>query len=243
MNRLALVLAATVLGSGCFSSADSCDPSLDIAWDFTGADDTVYPTCFDAGVNYVDVFVDGADGLRFPCTTNTSGVIPIRPGVRVVTVEGVSAASQTDPGVIVFRDEFDVEIAGCGRAVMDAFPSEQYIQLAYSFPACAANPSYIWYSLTDLVAGVTASEISSLSSPGDRRLYDCNQGEDPFFAVPAGSYQLEWIQEVVEPTAGDFQVRKTNCTPPGPVAVPGEAFADGTVLYDVALASSTTSCE
>lgn len=241
MKRLALAAAVAVLGTGCFSTDDACDPALDITWqDFTDANDAVYATCSAAGVNFVDVFVDGTDGLRFPCTTNTGGTIPIRPGTRVVTVEGVSADGRDDPGVILYRDEFDVDITGCGVAVMEAFPSEQYVQIAYSFPACTANPSYMWFSLTDLVAGSTIWEISSRF--GNPREFDCNQ-DDLFLAVPAGSYQLEWIEEVVETSANVFAVRHANCQPQPPLAVPGEAFSNGAVPLDVLLAARTTSCE
>jgi hypothetical protein len=255
MRRLALLLAASVLGTGCIVTSDNtCDRALDLTWDFTSADNVFYTLCSDAFVNAVDVYVDGQNGLRFDCTTNVGGgTLSVLGGTHVVTVEGVSADPNDlygDPGVIYYRDQFQVDTSPCGVALMDAHLGEQYVQFQYAFTpdnACTADPSYMWYSLTDLVAGNVISEVSNASTTSGKRTFTCQSGRQgdrpPVIALPAGQYRLDWIEEVVESPVTVFTPAHRNCSPATTIDVPGEYFSNGTVAAPlVTLASSSTAC-
>lgn len=237
MRRLALLLAASFMGTGCIVSNDhttgTCYPStITVRWpSFLLASGGVTPSCGTAGVTYVDVYLDDQPVQRgIPC--NTGGLTITNPaaGSSRVTVEGMAADGTT----ILLRDEPVVAAAACGDVIVDAQPAEGTLQLAYTFTpvnVCTSGGSYIWFSVYDQIAGVVTAVADETANT---TAYVC--GDTIAFAMPVGAYTLRRIEEVV-PSGGTYLASATNCSPTS------FSVAGGTQsVVDVALADSTTLC-
>jgi hypothetical protein len=215
MRTLALSLAAALFGTGCIVTTDCDRRSITVDWvSFQFADGRTTTSCAVAGVAFVDVFIDGQPVVAngFVCSDGGATIVDVARGARLVTVEGVAA-----DGRILYRDERTISTDACGDVLASFFPAEGVVDLRYAFSpddVCFANPSYIWFSVFDRILNQTVVQIDATSSTLDKTRYVCaSEVNAPVFTLPAGVYDLDWIEERV-PTAtpGVFAVTARNCT-------------------------------
>ena len=236
MRRLALLLAASLMGTGCVVSDDSthatpCYPSTITArWpSFLLANGAVTTSCATAGVAGVDVYLNGGLVQRVSCGAGGLTITTPPAGSSVLTIEGVDSA-----GTILLRDELNVTPGACGDVIVDAQPAEGTLELAYSFTptdVCTAGGSYMWFSVYDEIVGdVTAVADETANTTR----YVC--GDLIRFPMPAGPYRLLRTEEVV-PSGGTYLASAVNCNQ--------TSFSVGRAsdaIVNVALADSSTLC-
>jgi hypothetical protein len=211
MRRLALLLAASLLGTGCIVSdstpvAPPCYPStITVRWpSFLLANGGVTTSCATAGVAFVDVFLGGASVQRLSCGAGGLTITAPPAGSSVLTVEGVASDGTT----ILLRDELNVAPSACGDVVVDAQPAEGTLELAYTFTpvnVCTAGGSYMWFSVYDRILGNVAAVADETANT---RLYVCS--DLIRFPLPAGSYTLQRMEEVVS-SGGAYVASAVNC--------------------------------
>jgi hypothetical protein len=206
MKRLALVLAAAVLGTGC--NHDDCDPTVTLQWDFRTADGAVVGcSTVDADIRFVDVFVDDLPAASFDCGAG-SGSIRLARGSSLFTVEGVDVT-----GRIIYRDEFVVDAGRCGNQLVATRPAEGRVNLDYgtTLQTVPAN-TFVWFSVFDNIAGQVATELAE-----DVPLFN-DYPRDLVFRLPAGSYTVDFM----ELRSGGAPVRRA-CTAPTFTVTAGSA--------------------
>ena len=233
MRLLALstaTAAAALLSAGC--GGHPCDGG-NIAVDWQLQDLAGNPiSCVADGVQAVDVFLDGVAQARTPCSAGGITILGVPAGDHQVTVEGIDTGSNA----IINRDQFSVSTCGGGSFL--ARPGEATLQLQYSVPGnvCDGRGSFIWYQVTDLIAGAPISAITSASSDSDKILFDCGNQTWPSFPVPFGRYRIDWMEEVVAPLTSPVVVSE-QCTAsvsrsiwaPGTLALTADLFDSGLV--------------
>jgi hypothetical protein len=215
MKPLALALAVTVLGSGCIVVDDDgpapCASDLALDWDFQLFDASV-AGCFDAAVEWVDVWVDGQLVDTFDCYAGGGTVWG--PAGSAVTVEGVEAN-----GRIAFRDWLTAP-GGCGTRFASTRPAEGIANLNYSAPGgCTSSPCYLWYAVFDYEANGYTAVIDQSSPAAVKTLHP--YPNDVEILLPVGSHRLDWMELV----GSSFF---------------GEAMTCSAAGFDVAAASVTT---
>lgn len=237
MKRIALLLAAVGLGSGCV--VDTCDnQTLTVDWAFVAADGTYYADCSAAGVDYVDVWVDNL-AYRADCFDGGVTLFDVPSGVHDVVVEGIYGGTINSGGLIVNRDwRTNMGIASCGDTYFPADPGEGDLVIDYSFsPAGCGASTYMWYSLIDETLNATAHDTvtgaATLVSSGTS--LPCTTSTIAF-TLPYGQYTLDWISEVTS----DGTVQAQSC---GPVSayVPNPILGT-TVHLPVTLAVDPLTC-
>lgn len=210
MRRLALLLATSVMGAGCYSSSDyypppGCDPTtITVRWpSFQLANGAVTSSCGVAGVSSVEVFLNDVSVQRLACGAGGLTITGVTPGQNIVTVEGLDGA-----GTILLRDDLTVPVATCGDTLVDTQPAEGLFNLAYYFtPVNQCSPgSYIWFSVHDQLANVTAAVADETNST---TAYACPATIS--FPLPVGRYTLQRVEEVV-PAGASWAATATNCT-------------------------------
>jgi hypothetical protein len=232
MSRLALVLAAALAGTGCYSSTQPCVPSASVGWQFRNADGAVTTSCGVAGVTSVDVWSNGVLVGSFPCTAS-AGVVALAPGANSMEVEGLDGA-----GTILYRDRLSVGTVGCGaQAPILAEPAEGRLTVSYTFSpvnSCfTPGPSFIWVRVSDDIAGVIAADSAAAPETSNT----CGVNFPLSLRLAAGSYTLLSTEEVVRGAAvGTYVPKAANCshasfpvdaaatTPLSPVLVDTAAF-------------------
>jgi hypothetical protein len=205
MKRLALTLAAAVLGTGCIAVVDdhenTCFPSATVDWSFRNADGGVTSSCNAAGVTWVDVWANGALVGEFDCF-GPAGTVALARGANLVTVEGLDAPFDAG-GAVLYRDEFTVDAAACGhQGTFAAVPAEGRVNLDYattSAPPCAGGPCYVWFAVHDDIANETAWVANAQFAPTSYPYPN-----DIVARLPAGSYTVHWMQVV----SGGFMERQ-----------------------------------
>jgi hypothetical protein len=237
MRRLALLLAASVLGTGCIVTHDgsnTCAPrTVSIGWPtFLLANGAETPSCSAAGVRFVDVFMDDAPVGEFDCTQGGVSVVDVPTGSHRFTVEGLDGQA-ANGGIILLRDELVVSSGVCGEQIVTSRPAEGTLDVSYSFASAnVCNPgSFMWFSVFDEIAGkvgAVADETANTTS------FAC--GGPITFVLPAGAYTLDRIEEVT-PSPGGLVPTANNCSRTSFTIEP--AFTS-TVL--VTLADSNTLC-
>jgi hypothetical protein len=209
MNRRFVLLAASMLATGCVSS-DSCDlHTVFVAWpSFVRATSTGYLTtssCQD--VARVDVFVDDATTPISANCTDDVVVVSLLTGGHRATVEAIG----TD-GFPLLRDAVSFTITdSCVDQQVNTQPGEGVVTVNYDFggPACVAG-SVIWFNVHDDVANVDIAGVNGAS--GNPARYACNASHLPAFALPAGSYTLDYMEEAFF-TSGAYEVSAAYCRP------------------------------
>lgn len=189
-------------------TVDCSSASITVRWpSFLLADGAVTPSCGVAGVNYVDVFMNDQPVQQggFTCAAGGVTITGVQPrSSSLITVEGVASDGTT----ILLRDERSVTAASCGDTLVDFQPAEGLFQLAYFFTPvnqCSAG-SYIWFSVLDRIANVTAAVADQTANP---TAYACASTVQ--FPLPVGSYTLRRVEEVV-PAGATWAVTATNCS-------------------------------
>jgi hypothetical protein len=198
MKRLVSALAAVVLGSGCIVTTDPCDRTITTDWvSFTywnGA--WVSAGCASAGAWYVDVWMNSGFVGRFACSDGGVVITGVDEGSHDITVEGIDSTGT----VILYRDMFTVSASSCGDHYEAAYPAEGLVNLDYAAPGgCTSGPCYLWLSVHDDIANVTAAAFSA--SGGATTL---TYPDDVVLALPYGDYSLDWMQLV---SSGTQQAR------------------------------------
>jgi hypothetical protein len=210
MKRIALLVATVLSGAGCV--VDTCDPeTLKVTWSFGGA------SCATAGVNNVDVYVDGAVVANaVPCTDYGGTVANLGSGYHDVIVEGFNGSS------IVSRDWATVNVASCGQTRFDALPGNGVIEFLPT--TCSAAGHFLTYDLWDDTRPTSYRIDADLPGTGWSALYTCGVGYS--VNVPFGYYSLRGMEEV-DSTA--LTVYNTHCG-----TIPGSVLGPGTSSYGVA---------
>lgn len=216
MRRLALLAAAAVLGSGCIVHGNCDSNTITVQWSgFVAGDGTVL-SCGTGAVANVDIFMNGQPVAEWPCTDYGATIGQVAPGTYTLTVEGIESS-----GRIAFRDEFQASAGSCSANVYTARMAEGWVDVAYAFQgggSCAGNPSYLWFAISDDVAGAVTAQVDQTLSPTQ---YVCGVYATPgqpvppdalFLPFPAGPYHLNWIEEIL-PTSSGFTLAAANCTP------------------------------
>jgi hypothetical protein len=194
MKRLALALAAAVLGTACGpSTPPPCTPSATIDW--SGAPGTGLRDpdgnpidCQTAGATWVDVFVNGGFVATFNCGDG-AGTVPLFRGANDVIVE--VGRNQSD---ILFRDFLTTNAASCGfQGTIASRPAQGWLAVDYSFAGgvdCAAGTSYMHLAVRDDVAfpdggfsdtGFGSAQVCSLTAAAPR--YPAAWGNYTFLGI------------------------------------------------------------
>lgn len=236
MNRVFVLVVASLLGTGCIVS-DTCDArTVSIGWSsFRLANGTVVASCSAAAVSSVSVFLDDTPVTTLACDAggvNVTGVL--NDGTHLFTVEGLDSVS----GAIALRDEVAVGNSNCNDQLVDTQPSEGTFVLDFSFTpdfCTSATDSFIWFSIRDDISG----DVIAVDQTHTPQAYTCGNGATTTplpisFALASGPYTLQRTEEVVYPgpatgagncNATDFIMAGGNQTP---VNVP---LADGVACF------------
>jgi hypothetical protein len=223
MTRLALVLAAAVLGTGCVVVHDdtACDRTVTIDWAFQNADGAVTASCAGAGVQLVDVWVNGGV-VTFDCF-GPPGTVLLAPGANVITVEGIDAQNR-----IAYREDFSFDASSCGdHGTIATTPAEGRINLDYTVstsPPCLNGACFVWFSVWDDIAGQVAATVNASVQPTSFPYPD-----DLVFRLPVGSYTVQFIDVV----SGGFAERCSSANPATFDVTPG-AFLNQVQLVPAA---------
>jgi hypothetical protein len=124
MKRLALLLAAAVLGTGCIVNDDDTvtlppnSGTLDLGWTFIRTkvlpvQESVVYTCAQAGVDNLLVQSTTGGSAQVPCDGSQAALVSLSPGPQTITVIGRRGAVQ------LFSTFFDVSIATGQTVVQD----------------------------------------------------------------------------------------------------------------------------
>jgi hypothetical protein len=236
MKRLAPILAAAVLGTGCIVASEPpppppCAPFVTVDWQFQLASGSVTTSCSTAGVSFVDVWSNGALVGSFDCL-GPAGTVSLAPGANAMEVEGLDAA-----GAILYRDRFTLATAGCGaQAPVLAQPAEGRVTVAYAFTPVnqcfSPGPSFLWVKVHDDVAGVIAAD--SAVAPEQ---YVCPNALT--FRLAAGDYTLLKTEERVRlgTVPQTYGTVARDCT-----ALPFSVAPATPSTLNVALVDSSVSC-
>ncbi len=119
MKRLALLLAATVLGTGCIVVDDDPVPSgrLDVTWSFVRTKydlSTVNYGCARAGVDSVTLSFSRGGSRTFACAPGGASQVSVEAGSQSVTVTGYRGA------VPLYSSQFTVNVPQNGTAPLAA---------------------------------------------------------------------------------------------------------------------------
>lgn len=241
MRKLALLAVAFLpLLGGCVS--DTCSyPAATIHWTLQSYDGS-RRSCLaavgslDPDIAYVDVYIGTASPVRSSCFDGAVVIDTSRfaPGTYPATVEGVAA-----DGVTIYdRAQFNLTVSDCGNR--DYFPvlGETLLNIDYHFgvPGTASDVCHggsMWFALYDEVAKGYITVVDANQGTW-RDYYTCPANIE--FAVPFGTYTLDWIQEVVNPLTAPNPVQQA-CR-----QAPVDAMTSGTVSYPVTLAPWAGAC-
>lgn len=207
MKRIAILLAAVGLGSGCV--VDTCPTgTLSVDWSFVDATGRSNLLCGDSGlsaaINDVDIYLDGVPVATFvPCTAYGASIADVRDGSHQVMVEGFDVG-----GNIIVRDWFTVSVQGCGNALTTAMPGEGIIKFVPS--SCNGGPTYLTYSLNDVTRSPYVISAITPSSGTAITTFTCASGVS--FPVPYGNYDLTKMEEV-DSTGALVYASKCSTTP------------------------------
>ncbi len=193
MKRIALLLAGALLGTGCVVETTCDTQSVTVDWVFHDSNGAPYFGCADAGVNYVDIYVDGYLEDSVACTDLGQVYIPNLPSDSgQVMVEGVYS-NGIDPDVVLLRDWLTLD--SCGETYFASSPGEETITIQPD--SCLSAADYIWYRLVDTTR-LPVQEVARLDgNSADPYAISCDPSAGRFsLTVPFGRYLVDWIDEV-----------------------------------------------
>lgn len=208
MTRLALILSAAVLGTGCIVVDDdrTCARSVTVDWSFQLADGSVTASCSTAGVAFIDVYANGFRVGSFDCF-GPPGTVALAQGTNALVVEGVDAG-----GAIRYRELSTIDASTCGnQGTILTRPAQGLLVVDYSFfpvNACfATQPTFMWLAVQDDLAGQPA-----FADTGTTSFQLCSTtAAAPRYALPVGPFTLVGIEEVL-PTGGGVTTVGSDCT-------------------------------
>jgi hypothetical protein len=185
MKRIALLLAGAVLGTGCIVDSSPCERTLTVDWLFVDAIGNANLTCTEAGVNNVDVWIDGVlVASAVPCTNYGQNFPGYDSASHEVVVEGFLN------NTIINRDWYTLP-SQCGGDVFHASPGEGTLKIQPAL--CEVGTTYLSYHLSDVTFGSPGTLISSVLPTDVSKPYTCSGGIS--FPVPYGNYDLLQIEE------------------------------------------------
>jgi len=219
MNRALLLLPLAAIVSGCYT-APPCDPVANVYWAFTVPGLNGVQNCGQAGVDTVNVFVDGG----FVDTVACSG--PAAEGIQLVGFGNGRHRLQLDvysggaSGTLRYQLDGDISFSGCSSSydvVASGVPGR--LQFQYSFldggNLCAGSSS-LWFQLTsggtiyDFVDDTSANPLflACTNSTAGRFIEVLNPGGTT--AIPAGVYTRTRFEEV-SLQGGVYVPQRANC--------------------------------
>ncbi len=239
MNRLLVLLAVSLLGTGCVVR-DTCDiRTVSVGWPSFHRADGATVGCADAGVRNVDVWVDGGSQPAATVPCSAGGVeIDVASGPHEWVIEGVNTA-----GAIVNRDTFTTNGDDCGVLVRDTQPAAGYVDLSYRFvehgapladQTCAGD--WLWVSIFDKVANQAAVLVDQNSFP---QTYTCGDPYPFVLPLPVGSYTFDWMEE--RGAANGYALLSADCSAQDFTVFPGDGGNGTQVPIDLET-TATAAC-
>jgi hypothetical protein len=211
MKRLALVLAAaaTVAGTGCGSSTPPCNRSVTVDWSFRNFANGVTSSCSTAGVDELDIYVNGGFIGTFPCQ-GPAVTIDVGGSTQSVQVDAIDFSNHLGLGGnrVAYRDRFTVNTSACGDQAVLSEPAEGRISLDYAIPNTEAAPDCssgctMFYQVHDDVNGSTAANYVDYPA--------VPYPNDILVRLPLGDYSVDFVQVVSNSLHAAL---KQNCTHP-----------------------------
>ncbi len=208
MKRAILLLTTALLGTGCHSH--SCNNgTLTVFWTFSSASGGSLD-CTAAGVDTVDVAINGAPQGTFPCRgPNSDGItlLDFVSGTYDVQLDGFDSANHH-----IFQSTGNsVGVNGCqdNSVSIEAAPLTGDLTLTYEFTPtnqCTTPTSVVWYELVDASNNVV-DVVDATHTPN---AVPC--GTNPVLAgLPFGFYTVTRIQEL-DPANGGA-ISHATCSP------------------------------
>ncbi len=204
MNRALLLLPLAAFATGCYV-APPCDQVANVYWTFTVPGLNALQSCSQAGVNSVDVFVDGSLVDTVPCRG------PAADGIQLVGFASGTHLLQLDVyegSTRRYQLDANISFGGCSSSYdVVATGVAGNLDLSYLFQpvqTCLPN-SYVWYQLRD--AANTSFDVAPVSTT-----YACG-GVQPIgpLDLPAGVYTLSRF-EVGQLVTGGWTPDYNFCT-------------------------------
>ncbi len=206
MNRMLALVAVVSLGTGCVVE-DRCD--VRILWsEFQLSDGSFTSSCDVAGVQWIDVWVDGGNGPDATVLCSSPFVdLRVSDGFHFWSVEGVAA-----DGRIVNRHAFELGDS-CGLGAIETTPAQGTVDFQYRFfsggapidPQVCRPGSFLWLSVFDWIANDFAFLSDDVTPPD---AFTC--GGSFVLEMPAGDYTLDWMEEA-GPAPG-YALEAADCT-------------------------------
>ena len=184
MKRLAILLSAVSLGSGCIISTTCDSGTLWVDWTPVNASGST-TTCsgLSRTIVDVDVLIDGVVQNLTPvaCTDRGLAIAGVSAGTHEVMVAGYNGAD------IVARDLFQVDV--CGDTSTVAYPGEGILDIQPT--NCLSSSNSLTFSITDVTMASPYVIWSQL--PGSTLGFTCGGGIQEY--VPLGYYDLGGLEE------------------------------------------------
>lgn len=245
MRHHLLAVPLLALAAAC---AEPCTaPVLTASWRFTLPDGRTDVRCPAAGVETVDLWIDGAQvAAGMACDQGSASFTGLSAGAHAFTMRGSGA-----DGSVRYQTWGDLAVEACGETRVTLRPGAGTLRIAYptSTGRCAseadpATDGYVWYQLLDRTTGLVASTLNAASGPAQ---LPCALGDQAWFDLPVawGLYRLRWIQVVGFPLAANPTVIFQHCPALAPPPVPTidvDVLATGRTTLTVPLAPPTTPC-
>jgi hypothetical protein len=232
MKRIALLLAAATLGTGCIV-VDDDDPgptgTLDMTWFFVRTKhdaSTVSYTCFDAGVDTVVVSYGAGGSRSFACDNGSyDGAVDTRApvGSQTVTLTGYRG------NAALYQSFFNVTVAENQTVLLDAdvwgIPDDLDIYARFldrhgvaEWTTCAAaGVDTITWSLVDWAGTVVDSNSHACTNPAGVSYRGAAAIDRDQYVIRMQAFETGSAFEVFD--SASTQLSATN-----PVACDGQAF-------------------
>lgn len=230
MNRALLLLPFAAIASGCYV-APPCDPVVNVYWTFTVPGLNGVQTCAQAGVDTVDVFVDGGLVDTVPCSGPSADGIQLvgfGQGTRLLQLDVYSGGVN---GIRRYQLDANIRFDGCTSSydvVADGLPGDLDLTYLFDPPVSSCLPnSFAWYQLRD--AGNGNFDVPPIASS-----YPCGPEVIGPLNLPAGVYTLSRFEV--------GQVSGNSWTPDYNLCAPRTFVHAGPAALSTTLVPATASC-